>query len=230
LAVLQTHYEVLGLAEDADNDAIKAAWKKAARETHPDVNQSDPKAAERFQRAKEAYDVLSDTVARERYDRRRKGGDAPFRGSFVEDDDDEDLADEVNRSPRAAPEPDPFSRTRPGSGSSARSGTRWRHEPPPPHPDLDPFVAREEEMRRERYTRYAEPSPDPFFDEQPYEAPYRSPTTSPWEEHVVRGIERDRFEEALGAQGQFTATGTRHDGRAARNPFRSKFRNGGRLP
>jgi curved DNA-binding protein len=62
------YYEVLGVPRDADQDAIRRAYRKLAREYHPDLN-SDSDAEERFKELGEAYDVLSDADKRERYDR-----------------------------------------------------------------------------------------------------------------------------------------------------------------
>ena len=62
------YYEVLGVPRDADQDAIRRAYRKLAREYHPDLN-SDEEAEERFKELGEAYEVLSDPEKRERYDR-----------------------------------------------------------------------------------------------------------------------------------------------------------------
>jgi curved DNA-binding protein len=62
------YYEVLGVSRDADQDAIRRAYRKLAREYHPDLN-SDSDAEERFKELGEAYEVLSDADKRERYDR-----------------------------------------------------------------------------------------------------------------------------------------------------------------
>ena len=53
------YYEVLGVPRDADEDAIRRAYRKLAREYHPDLN-SDSDAEERFKELGEAYEVLSD--------------------------------------------------------------------------------------------------------------------------------------------------------------------------
>jgi molecular chaperone DnaJ len=75
------YYEVLGVSRDADEGEIKKAFRRLARELHPDVN-SEPDAEERFKEAAEAYEVLSDSDRRATYDRYgheglRQGGYAP---------------------------------------------------------------------------------------------------------------------------------------------------------
>ena len=71
----QDLYELLGVARDADGDAIKKAYRRLARQLHPDVN-PDPTTQERFKEVTRAYEVLSDPQKRAAYDR---GGD-PFGG------------------------------------------------------------------------------------------------------------------------------------------------------
>lgn len=63
------YYEVLGVARDADADEIKKAYRRLARENHPDHNPDDPAAEERFKELSEAWAVLSDPDKRRRYDR-----------------------------------------------------------------------------------------------------------------------------------------------------------------
>jgi molecular chaperone DnaJ len=63
------YYEVLGVGRDADVQQLKSAYRKLAREFHPDRNREDPNAAESFKEASEAYAILSDPQKRERYDR-----------------------------------------------------------------------------------------------------------------------------------------------------------------
>jgi molecular chaperone DnaJ len=63
------YYDVLGLSRGASEQEIKKAFRRLARELHPDVNAHDPEAEERFKEAAAAYEVLSDPERRETYDR-----------------------------------------------------------------------------------------------------------------------------------------------------------------
>ncbi len=63
------YYEILGVDRSADERELKRAYRKLALKFHPDRNQDDPVAEERFKEASEAYDVLSDAERREIYDR-----------------------------------------------------------------------------------------------------------------------------------------------------------------
>jgi molecular chaperone DnaJ len=63
------YYELLGVSRSAGEQDIKKAFRRLARELHPDVNTEDPHAEERFKEAAEAYEVLSDPGRREIYDR-----------------------------------------------------------------------------------------------------------------------------------------------------------------
>ncbi len=71
-------YKVLGVGEKADGDEIKKAYRKLAKKYHPDANQGDDKAAERFKEVGEAYSVLSDPQKRKQYDQMRKLGSFGF--------------------------------------------------------------------------------------------------------------------------------------------------------
>ena len=61
------YYEILGVARDADDAAIKSAYRKLARKYHPDVNKTK-EAEDKFKDINEAYEVLSDKAKRQRYD------------------------------------------------------------------------------------------------------------------------------------------------------------------
>src|ERR1700741_818166 len=80
------YYEVLGVARAADEGEIKRAFRKLARELHPDVSEA-PDAEERFREVVEAYEVLSKSETRQLYDRYghaglRSGGFSPGNADF----------------------------------------------------------------------------------------------------------------------------------------------------
>ena len=81
MAKTKDYYEILGVEEGASADAIKKAYRKLARENHPDRNPDNPSAEERFKEIQEANDVLSDPTKRKQYDLSRKN---PFGGGFGE--------------------------------------------------------------------------------------------------------------------------------------------------
>ena len=62
------YYDVLGVSKTATADEIKKAYRKLARQYHPDVNKDNPDAAEKFKECSEAYSVLSDETKRTQYD------------------------------------------------------------------------------------------------------------------------------------------------------------------
>jgi molecular chaperone DnaJ len=74
------YYEVLGVARDAGETEIKKAFRRLARELHPDTNSEDPEAEEKFKEAAEAYEVLSDGERRRLYD--AYGHDGPRSGGY----------------------------------------------------------------------------------------------------------------------------------------------------
>lgn len=72
------YYDVLGVSKDATNAEIKSAFRKKAKEFHPDINKS-PDAPEKFKEAQEAYECLSDDTKRSQYD---KYGHAAFENQY----------------------------------------------------------------------------------------------------------------------------------------------------
>lgn len=68
-------YSILGVARSASEAEIKSAYRKLAKELHPDKNKDNPKAADRFSQATNAYDLLNDKDKRARFDRGEIDGD-----------------------------------------------------------------------------------------------------------------------------------------------------------
>lgn len=84
------YYEVLGVGRDAGGAEVKKAFRRLARDLHPDVNRHDPEAEEKFKQAAEAYEVLSDPERRRTYDAfghegLRSGGFTPHTAGSMED-------------------------------------------------------------------------------------------------------------------------------------------------
>src|SRR5919198_5448335 len=82
------YYKALGVAKDASANDIKKAYRKLARELHPDKNPGNAAAEARFKEVSEAYDVLADPKKRKEYDEARSlfgsgglGGFGPFAGA-----------------------------------------------------------------------------------------------------------------------------------------------------
>jgi molecular chaperone DnaJ len=85
--VPRDYYDILGVDRGADDATVKKAFRRLARELHPDVNAHDPEAEEKFKEAAEAYEVLSDPERRQLYDSYgheglKSGGYAPNFGDF----------------------------------------------------------------------------------------------------------------------------------------------------
>lgn len=83
------YYEILGISRDADEDTIKKAYRKLAKQYHPDMNAGNAQAAEKFKEITEAYTILSDSEKRKQYDRGEMNGEGyqefHFEGADMDD-------------------------------------------------------------------------------------------------------------------------------------------------
>jgi len=85
MAATQTPYQVLGVKPDASADDIRKAYRKLAKQFHPDLNPGKAEAEDRFKSISAAYDLLSDAEKRGRYDRGEideSGAERPPRGYY----------------------------------------------------------------------------------------------------------------------------------------------------
>src|SRR5919197_3122795 len=93
MATVKDLYGTLGVSKNASQDEIKKAYRKLARQYHPDTNPGDAAAEERFKEVQAAYDVLSDAEKRKQYDRFGANGRPGAGGGFRFDTEGFDFAD-----------------------------------------------------------------------------------------------------------------------------------------
>ena len=82
MAEKRDYYEVLGVQKDADEEAIKKAYRAMARKYHPDLHPGDKECEEKFKEVTEAYEVLSDPEKRQKYDQFGHAGVDPSYGGM----------------------------------------------------------------------------------------------------------------------------------------------------
>ncbi len=78
----KNYYEILGVSRDASQEEIKKAYRRLARDSHPDANPDDPGAEARFKEISEAYRVLRDPETRQQYDQFGRAGSTAGAGGF----------------------------------------------------------------------------------------------------------------------------------------------------
>jgi molecular chaperone DnaJ len=138
MAPTANYYDVLGVKKDASADEIKKAFRKLAKQYHPDSTGGDKAKEAKFKVASTAYEVIGDSKRRERYDQVRGGGFSPFPSSSYENSPMADLLNtfgDLFGAPRARATERP---SRPPQPQPPRP------EPPPrvPRPTESPFGTR----------------------------------------------------------------------------------------
>ena len=81
MAEKRDYYEVLGVKKDASEDEIKSAYRKLAKQYHPDLHPDDAQAEAKFKEVNEAYETLSDSQKRAQYDQFGHAGPQGFGGA-----------------------------------------------------------------------------------------------------------------------------------------------------
>ena len=78
------YYTILGVPQQADDSQIKQAYRKLAKKYHPDLNPDNPAAEEKFKDIVEAYETLSDTAKRKKYDATLMQSSDTIRGAYTQ--------------------------------------------------------------------------------------------------------------------------------------------------
>ena len=79
------YYTILGVPQQADDSQIKQAYRKLAKKYHPDLNPDNPAAEEKFKDIVEAYETLSDTAKRKKYDATLMQSSDTIGGAYTQD-------------------------------------------------------------------------------------------------------------------------------------------------
>jgi molecular chaperone DnaJ len=121
MAAFKNYYEILGLEPFADADAVKSAFRKLARQYHPDLNGNNRQAEEKFKEINEAYDILSNPEKRAAHDtalRTRQGATPPPKKP------------ESQPKKKKEPEPKPSEKAAETKASEKTKGTGKSHSTP----------------------------------------------------------------------------------------------------
>jgi DnaJ-class molecular chaperone len=160
-------YSVLGVRRNAGPDEIKAAWRSVAKAVHPDQNQDDPLATQRFAEAGRAYEVLKDPKLRNRYDYARREAELrrmeemkrKARGTDEDTIDPETAEDMISRI-FGADDRAKAQNARPQERKPAASAPQAKAEPKPePRPEPKAETAAEPEANAEPKTEPADKVP-----------------------------------------------------------------------
>ena len=79
------YYTILGVPQQADDNQIKQAYRKLAKKYHPDLNPDNPAAEEKFKDIVEAYETLSDSAKRKKYDATLMQSSDTIKGTYTRD-------------------------------------------------------------------------------------------------------------------------------------------------
>jgi curved DNA-binding protein CbpA/8-oxo-dGTP pyrophosphatase MutT (NUDIX family)/predicted ABC-type ATPase len=153
-AQLRDLYEVLDVDAGAAEEDLKKAYRKKARELHPDVNSNNPEATKKFQELSEAWETLSNTRNRNNYDEWRSSRTGATRRVSEEPD----FTDSSNPAPRASEDGDPLNTNDLMTDSNGRV---WRRHNPriddwPTAPFTDNTVFPQKQMTSEEFDEWSD--------------------------------------------------------------------------